>query len=99
MNLNEYYEWNSKFYPKWVKDKENEEMVTHWAILEMCGEAGEVLELAQKSVRRKKEVDEIKLKDELSDVFWGLTAILKANGWTYEELAQYNHDKLEARNA
>lgn len=99
MKLNEYKEWNPKFYPKWVKDGElSDEAKLHWAILEMVGESGEVLELVQKSIRKMKPIDRDKLKDELSDVLWGFTTICNIAGFEYEEIAGFNHDKLEERN-
>lgn len=98
MELKDYKKWQPKYMPTWIKPKGHPEIEVEWAILEMCGEAGEVLELFQKSYRKRKDIDRDKLKDELSDVLWGFTAILNANGWTFEEIAQYNHDKLEARN-
>lgn len=96
MNLVEYKAWQPKLNPEWVKEGPYE-MKLLWAILEMVGEAGEVLELPQKSVRKCKPIDHDKLLDELSDVLWGFTAICNIAGFTYEEVAGYNHDKLEAR--
>jgi NTP pyrophosphatase (non-canonical NTP hydrolase) len=98
MNLNEYKAWQPKFQPAWTKGPINSESIREWSILEMCGEAGEVLELLQKACRKDRMIDTDKLKDELSDVLWGFTAILNANGWTYEEVAEYNYNKLEERN-
>lgn len=99
MNLNEYKDWNPKFYPEWVSSLEvSNELRLHWAILEMAGESGEVLELLQKSIRKMQPIDKDKLKDELSDVLWGFTTICNIAGFTYEEIAKFNHDKLEERN-
>lgn len=105
MSLQEYKDWNPTLFPDWVKtsplneqpERVTDEMRLHWAILEMVGESGEVLELVQKSIRKMKSIDKDKLKDELSDVFWGLTAICNIAGFTYEEIAEYNKKKLEER--
>lgn len=100
LNLNEYKDWNPKFYPQWVKDTGvmSDEAKLHWAILEMVGESGEVLELVQKSIRKMKPIDRDKLKDELSDVLWGFTTVCNVAGFTYEEIAEFNRNKLEERN-
>ena len=66
-------------------------------ILELVAEAGEVLGVLQKAVRKGQDVNPDRLYDELSDVAWGLYAILTKMGWSLEELLKYNVRKLSER--
>lgn len=67
------------------------------AIIEMTGEAGEVLQLMTKARRKGVEIDRYKLLDEIGDVFWGLTGILNTTGFTLEEVMEHNYNKLTER--
>lgn len=98
MDFDDYAKWQPKFNPLWTA-MAPDEGVLQWAILEMTGEAGEVLELLQKSVRKAKDIDRDKLKDELSDVLWGIIAICNVAGFDIHDIALHNWTKLELRNA
>lgn len=71
------------------------------AVLELVGEAGEVLEILQKASRRRggwlNAEDKGKLIDELGDVLWGCAALCNSLGTTMDEVMRQNVEKLEAR--
>lgn len=72
-----------------------------YCTLGLTGEAGEVAELTKKLIRD----DHLKLTDdrkekylgELGDVLWYLANLGKALGFTLEEIAEYNIQKLKVR--
>jgi NTP pyrophosphatase (non-canonical NTP hydrolase) len=74
---------------------------TSYPFLGLCGEAGEVAELAKKTIRDNNgiwtEDRRQLLKKELGDVLWYLAAIARDNGFTLDEIAQSNIDKLLSR--
>ena len=69
--------------------------------LGLTGEAGEVANIVKKIQRDHDGVitDELrtKLKDELGDVLWYISACSDELGLTLAEVAQYNVDKLAKR--
>lgn len=65
--------------------------------LELAAETGEVIEIFQKAERGTQQFDSRRLLDECSDVLWALTAITDKLGYSLEELADYNYDKLTKR--
>lgn len=67
--------------------------------LELIAEAGEVMELFQKHHRRTQQLDSRRLKDELSDVLWAVTALADKLGCSLEDVARYNQEKLTKRQA
>jgi NTP pyrophosphatase (non-canonical NTP hydrolase) len=94
-------EMDTKAYEQFVRDT-NAHIRSPEAIgevLEMLGEAGEVLELFQKRKRKAGDfkVPQDRLFDELSDVLWGLTAVATKMGFTLEALMAYNQIKLTMR--
>lgn len=74
-----------------------EQANTEGEILELVAEAGEVLGVLQKAKRHGREVPRDRLFDELSDVLWGLFAILGKNQWVLADLIAYNTRKLTDR--
>ncbi len=69
-----------------------------YAILGLAGEVGEVYSLAAKAVRDGKPFDfELNMKKELGDVLWFVAAIASNNGYTLQEIAQSNINKLFSR--
>jgi NTP pyrophosphatase (non-canonical NTP hydrolase) len=67
--------------------------------LNLASEAGEVAGLVAKAIRKDAEVPADKVKDELSDVLWEVSVLAYELGYTLEELAQHNINKLQARKA
>ena len=67
----------------------------------MCGEAGEVANIVKKIQRdfSGEITDEIrqKLKDELGDVLWYVSACADELGLTLNEIAEFNVEKLAKR--
>jgi NTP pyrophosphatase (non-canonical NTP hydrolase) len=68
-------------------------------IMGILEEAGEVAGVFKRLLRGDytPDVAVTKLHKELGDVLWYLSAIALDNGWTLEEVAQGNLDKLESR--
>jgi len=71
-------------------------MASWWAI-GLTGEAGEVADLIKKGIYHQQGIDQPKLKKELGDVMWYLSALCTEFGFTLEEVMQQNIDKLKAR--
>lgn len=69
--------------------------------LGLAGEAGEVANIVKKIQRDSggiiTEVTKEKLKDELGDVLWYISACSEELGLTLDEIAKYNIDKLYSR--
>lgn len=73
------------------------EPIAHCA-LGLCGEAGEVADLVKKSQYAVAQpLTREKMRDELGDVLWYLTALADRCGLSLEELVRSNIEKLEAR--
>ena len=96
MNFEEYQSEASKtaLYPKRLSNLE-------YPTLGLAGEAGEVANIVKKIQRDHSDVitEEIrgKLKDELGDVLWYISACADELGLTLAEVAEYNVDKLMKR--
>lgn len=92
MQMNEYQKaaartMNPALYP--------EQQANH-ALHGMTSEVGEIHSLYQKSYQGH-DVDCIHLKKELGDLLWFIAEYCTAMGWTLEDVAQTNIDKLLAR--
>src|SRR3954454_19008489 len=81
-------------YPKRLKNLE-------YPTLGLTGEAGEVANIVKKIQRDHGGVitDEVrgKLRDELGDVLWYISACADELGLTLDEIAEFNVDKLARR--
>lgn len=75
----------------------DEQVMLAWNAIGLSGEAGEVADLIKKGIFHQQGLDLPKLKKELGDVLWYLTALCQALGLTLEEVMQHNIDKLKAR--
>ena len=92
MNMNEYQELaartiNKTLYP---------EQQAYHALHGMVGEIGELHSLYQKCYQGHSTNRE-HLKKELGDLLWFVAEYATGMGWTLEEVAQTNIDKLRAR--
>ena len=64
----------------------------------MASESGEVLDLYKKRLfGKRKPMDMVKVLDEVGDVFWYFFLMLRATGFTFEQLLRYNTAKLSER--
>ncbi|MBK6724387.1 MAG: nucleoside triphosphate pyrophosphohydrolase family protein [Acidobacteria bacterium] len=96
MNFEEYQSEASQtaLYPRRMSNLE-------YPTLGLAGEAGEVANIVKKIQRDHDGVitDEtrLKLKDELGDVLWYISACADELGLTLAEVAAYNVDKLAKR--
>ena len=66
-------------------------------MLGLSGEAGECCDLVKKSFFQDGRDIREKMKDELGDCLWYIVESAVAMGWTLDEIAQHNVDKLRAR--
>ncbi len=70
--------------------------VLNWS-LGLAGETGEVIELVKKWKYHGAELNRERLLEELGDVLWYLTLLANSFGFTLEEIAARNLEKLEER--
>ncbi len=68
-----------------------------WAATQMTCEAGEVLEIFEKAIRKDKDIDANQIMDECGDVLWGIAAICNTVGITLDDVIAHNIDKLRKR--
>jgi NTP pyrophosphatase (non-canonical NTP hydrolase) len=70
-----------------------------WATLGLTSEAGEVAGELEKMLRKNEPIDarEDKIFDEVSDVLFYCSAVLRALGRTMDECIEHNIDKLVKR--
>lgn len=76
----------------------DEEIMLIWNVLGLIGETGEIAEMVlEETLEGKGMPDKEKVKAELGDVLWYVSATAKVCGLTLEEIMQHNTDKLKAR--
>lgn len=64
----------------------------------LVGEVGEIFSLLAKARRDGKKFDhDLMIKKELGDVLWFIAAVAADHGYTLEDIAQCNLDKLYKR--
>lgn len=68
-----------------------------YALLGLAGEVGELYSLVAKSIRDGTQYTDDNLKKELGDILWFIAAIATDIGFTLDEVAQANIDKLQKR--
>lgn len=66
-------------------------------ILGLAGETGECADLVKKHFYQDGREIIDNLKDEVGDCLWYVVEVASAMGWTLEEVAQHNIEKLEKR--
>lgn len=66
-------------------------------VMGLNGEAGECIDLVKKWKYQGHDLDRTALADELGDVLWYLAETACGIGWTLEDIAQRNIEKLKRR--
>lgn len=89
MTLNHYQEQAKKTLP--------EHHPIYALLCGLCSETGEVLQLWQKHAEGKLELQPERIKEELGDVLWYLTALATVHGFSLSEVAQGQLEKLQRR--
>lgn len=75
-----------------------ESATAEYALLGLAGEVGEIYSLAAKAIRDGFPLSfEQSMKKELGDALWFIAAIAADNGFTLEDIAQGNINKLFSR--
>ena len=92
MQMNEY----QKAAARTIRKGLTPEQVLNHALHGLSGEVGEIHSLFQKEYQGHP-LDPDHLKKETGDALWMISEICTAMGWTLEEVAQLNIDKLKAR--
>ena len=95
MQFNEYQENAMKFASELSKAT-NDNLILQ-GVMGMNGEAGEAIELVKKHIFHGHELDKEHLAKELGDVLWYVATCAKAIGYSLDDIAQMNIDKLTAR--
>lgn len=93
MNLNEYQTLASRT----DNDKEPMNMKLANYALGCTGEAGEVSDIVKKFVFHGHELNKEELRKELGDTLWYIALIAKTAGFTLDEVAAANIEKLSKR--
>lgn len=69
--------------------------------LEICGDAGEIADKVKKVMRDENGAftlaNKYEIAKEVGDVLWGIANIAHDLGYSLEEIAQMNYDKLKSR--
>ena len=98
MTFSDYLIWQPKYsqYNKLVyADNRMPDMVGPIGI---ASEAGELLGIVQKAIRKDVSIDREKVVDELGDVMWYIAQTMNDYDISEEELFKYNKRKLDERN-
>lgn len=93
MEANEYQALAMKTLNPALKDKD----VLINAVMGLCGESGEVIDLVKKHLAQGHELDREKMIDELGDVAWYLAECATALGADLGEVFERNIEKLRRR--
>jgi NTP pyrophosphatase (non-canonical NTP hydrolase) len=73
------------------------EVMVLWSVTGLEGETGEVSELVKKGIFHRKGFDRERIKNELGDVLWYLSALAQQFDIPLAEVMQTNIEKLKAR--
>lgn len=90
--LNEYQEAAYQFASK----KAQQDPILN-GVLGLSGESGECADIVKKFLFQGHELNKEKLMDELGDVLWYVSLTAKGLGYSLEEIASYNIEKLSSR--
>lgn len=92
MSINEYQELALR-----TASSTNKKDLIVNGVMGLNGEAGECIDIVKKHMFQGHSLDEDKLKDELSDVFWYLAIAAKGLGLKLDDIAKHNVEKLIKR--
>jgi NTP pyrophosphatase (non-canonical NTP hydrolase) len=87
-------------YEKFVEEFANDYVDENYLVVALNEEAGEVAGWYKKFVLRGNPTGKLTREDllsELGDIQYYLTRLANLNGWSLDEVKQYNMDKLRAR--
>ena len=93
MKINEYQELAMRT----LNPNLNKKDVLINAVMGLCGESGEAIDLVKKHLAQGHEFDKEKFAKELGDIAWYLAEAAFAIDMTLEEIFQMNLDKLKKR--
>lgn len=92
MTLDEYQEQAART----INPRLRKEEVLRHSLFEMCGELGEIHSIYQK-VYQGHQIRTADLKAEIGDLLWGIAEFCTVNGYSLNEIAKGNIDKLKKR--
>ena len=72
------------------------QQMLHHALFEISSEVGEVHGIFQKELQGHP-IDKDDLKSEIGDILWGICELCQVYGWSLNDVAQHNVDKLMKR--
>ena len=93
MQLNEYQELSARTASNKL---EPDQVLINWA-LGLAGEVGEYVELIKKRQFHGKAIDQDAVRKELGDILWYLAQSASEWGFTLDEIANANLEKLAQR--
>ena len=67
------------------------------SVMGLCGESGEAIDIVKKWMAQGHDLDKEHLAKELGDVLWYLAVSAKAIGYSLDDIARMNIEKLAAR--
>jgi NTP pyrophosphatase (non-canonical NTP hydrolase) len=77
-------------------DLDKDQMLIN-AVMGLCGESGEAIDIVKKWYAHGHELDREHLKKELGDIAWYIAEAATALGLTLDEILEANIDKLRKR--
>lgn len=93
MNLNEYQQLAKRTAN--TMDGKQHAMVNY--AMGLSGESGEIIDHVKKHIFHSHELDEVGMAKELGDILWYAANLADVLGFTLDEIAQMNVDKLKRR--
>ena len=93
MEINEY----QKLAMRTLNDDIPKDEVLINAVMGLCSESGEAIDIVKKQLFQGHSLDEAHLKEELGDIAWYLAEAAEALGVSLEEIFSANIEKLKAR--
>ena len=93
MEINEYQKLAMRTLNRDIPEKE----ILINAVMGLCSESGEAIDIVKKQLFQRHELDEKHLKEELGDIAWYLAEAAEALGMDLDEIFSANIDKLKKR--